>query len=460
MNQKNQSRRRFLEKVTAGVAASAAADFLHARGAEPEAWRKREQGRAERGGAPDPIFVKPAPITMAELAKLKLEGVRAVEVSDYVYGNYQGEFLSPPHADFNPRKAVILVWEDKPYKFVFWHEASYCPFFQLPSGAGPCFQFWESNFGGELFNQYGRMERNSFVHILESGPERVWVRWTYFDIHEKTGGPPVVRGTDDFVSYPNGIVWRRQVYQSFYPDKHEAHCASPLDFFAAMPAGVHYSELLPRDEKHGDYLVGTFLDAYSDKQYNVYWDTSDKRKSERANWWSGPFYARRTGAESFLDIERSPGRAAIQTFRDGLAYCTFGDASGYVADRVQLWDNSHADTGPCNWGNFKWSNWPIGWINSGAEIASDDDIRTMPYCICPLSMCFVPKPYPMQAAARTWENILKGWHDKEHERWVEGRVFYCLHGVERDFQTVRRVSRRWLDQGTACARPESVRELI
>jgi hypothetical protein len=403
------------------------------------------------GGGPDQIFDKPTPITMVELAKMKIEGVRAVEVGDYVYGNYKGDFPSPPHADLNPKKAILIVWEGKLEKFVFWHEASYSPFFELPSGAGPDFQFWESNFGGELFNQYGRMERNSFVDIIESGPERVWLRWTYFDTNEK-GDPPVLRGTDDFVSYANGIVWRRQTYQTFYPNRDDAQCASSLDFFSAIPAGVHYSELLPKDEQHGDFQVAAFLDVYSNKQYNVYWDKTDRTK--------GPFYARRTGAEWFLDIERSKGKAAVQTFRDGLAYCTFGDASGYLAGRVQLWDNSYSDTGPCAWGNLKWHNWPIGWINSGGTNASDKDIATMPYCICPVSMCLVTKLFPMNAEARKWENIVKDWHDKEQERWVRGRVFYCLHGVEPDFGTVRQVSRRWLDKGADCARPDSVKDLI
>ena len=404
------------------------------------------------GGGPDPIFEKPTPITMAELAKMKIEGVRAVEVNDYVFGNYKGPLTpDPPHADQNPKKAIIVVWESQPNKFVFWHEASYSPYFELPSGAGPDFQFWESNFGGELFNQYGRMEEHSFVDIIESGPQRVWIRWTYLDVDEK-GNPPVLRGTDDFVSYANGIVWRRQAYQTFYPNRDDAQCASSLDFFSAIPAGVHYSELLPKNEQNGDYQVAAFLDVYSSKQYNVYWDKTDRTK--------GPYYARRTGAEWFLDIERSKGKAAVQTFRDGLAYCAFGDASGYLADHVQLWDNSHPDTSPCNWGNLKWHNWPIGWINSGGTNANDKDIETMPYCICPVSMCLVTKPFPMNAEARKWDNIVKDWHDKGQERWVGGRVFYCLHGVEQDFRTVRQVSRRWLDKGADCARPESVKDLI
>jgi hypothetical protein len=74
-------------------------------------------------------------------------------------------------------------------------------------------------------------------------------------------------------------------------------------------------------------------------------------------------------------------------------------------------------------------------------------------------MCFVTKPFPMNTEARKWDNIIKDWHDKEQERWVGGRVFYCLHGVEQDFQTIRRVSRHWLDKRADCARPESVKDL-
>lgn len=466
-------RRNFLQHLVAGAGLAAGASPNSAAHAVADSPGRPFDKSAESGGpsagspsplegiAPDPIFEKPSPITMAELARMPMAGVRAVEVSDYVFGNYQGPLTpSPPHADFNPRKAIIVVWKGKPHKFVFWHEASYSPFILLPSGVGPDFQFWESNFGGELFNQFGRMERNSFVDIIESGPRRVWLRWTYFDT-DMAGNPPVVRGTDDFVSYANGIIWRRQTYRSFYPDRDTAQCASPLDFFAAIPAGRRYWEVLPEDPQHGDFLVGAFVDAYSEKQYNVYWDKSEKLS------WHGPYYARRTGAEWFLDIERSPGKAAVQAFRDGLAYCTFGDSSGYLADRTQLWDNSHPDTSPCDWGNVKMIHWPIGWLTSELQnargglgvLGSDKDIMTYPYHIDTLSMCFVTKPFPMTAEARSWPNIRKDWGNKAQERWVEGRVFYCLHGVEQDFEAVRQVSRKWLDKGAECARPESVEDL-
>jgi hypothetical protein len=109
-------------------------------------------------------LAKPEPVTMAELARLRIDGVVVHEVSDYVFGNYQGDFPAPTHADLNPRRAFVILWKGLPYRFVFSHEASYCPWFEFPSGAAVCFQFFEGNDGwAELFNQWGRQERNRFV---------------------------------------------------------------------------------------------------------------------------------------------------------------------------------------------------------------------------------------------------------------------------------------------------------
>ena len=84
----------------------------------------------------------------------------------------------------NPRKAFVVTWKDYPCRFVFGHEASYCPI-RLPSGAAMCNQFFEGNLGeAELFNNLGRKEKNSFVDVVQDGPERVWVRWNYFAVNK------------------------------------------------------------------------------------------------------------------------------------------------------------------------------------------------------------------------------------------------------------------------------------
>ena len=88
----------------------------------------------------------------------------------------------------NPRRAFVIFWKDFSYRFVFSHEGSYCPWFELASGAGLSYQFFEGNSGwAELFNNWGRKERNSFIDVLESGPDRVWVRWTYFGVNLAKG---------------------------------------------------------------------------------------------------------------------------------------------------------------------------------------------------------------------------------------------------------------------------------
>lgn len=136
--------------------------------------------KAQQG--PDPLFEKPRPMTMAEMAKQGTHGVSALEVNDYAPGHYTGALApSPPHADINAKKAVVVFWRDHSHRFVFSHEASYCPILELANGAAMCNQFFEGNVGdAELFNNQGRKERNSCVDIIQSGPRSVWVRWSYF----------------------------------------------------------------------------------------------------------------------------------------------------------------------------------------------------------------------------------------------------------------------------------------
>ena len=250
--------------------------------------------RAEEG--PDPIFEKPAPITMAELAKRSTQGVSAVEVSDYAPGHYTGALTpSPPHADMNAKKAVVVFWKDHAERFVFSHEASYCPYLELPSGAGMCNQFFEGNLGdAELINNMGRKEKNSFVDVIQSGPQRVWVRWTYFAVNMKDDTQPRLRGTEDYFAYPNGLVLRRMTYESLMPNDVVGYSTDPVELFGVAPVGSTIKDLFPRDAEHGDYLTHSVLDLYSNKRYDIYWDEKGK--------------VRRRGDDATLAaITRSPG---------------------------------------------------------------------------------------------------------------------------------------------------------
>ena len=177
------------------------------------------------------------PITMAELAYATTGRVTVHEVSDYVYGGFQGDLPCPPHADLNPRKAFIICWRDFPFRFVFSHEASYCPWFELPSGGAVSFQFFEGNLGwAELFNNFGRQEQNSSIEILEAGPERVKVRWTYYGVNMETGRR-AYRGVEDFCAYPNGLIVRRQTFETLLPDDPRGYWREPMELIGMCPAG-------------------------------------------------------------------------------------------------------------------------------------------------------------------------------------------------------------------------------
>src|SRR5436309_13023798 len=115
MGPKKQGRRAFLGAVAKGVAASTVGGLRGSKGAIPPQTDKPGRANPEDVGGLAPVLEKAAPISMAERAKRKSEVVRAGGVSDYVFGKYQGDFACPPHADFNPKQAIIVVWEGKPY---------------------------------------------------------------------------------------------------------------------------------------------------------------------------------------------------------------------------------------------------------------------------------------------------------------------------------------------------------
>ena len=277
---------------------------------------------------------------MAELAKRTTPGVSALEVSDYAPGHYTGPLTpSPPHADLNAGKAVLVFWKNHPQRFVFSHEASYCPFLELPNGAAMCDQFFEGNLGdAELMNNLGRKEKNSFVDIVQSGPQRVWVRWTYFAVNVKDDSQPRLRGTEDYFAYPNGLVLRRMTYESLMPNDIVGYSTQPVELFGVAPMGSTIKDLFARDAKQGDYLTHTVLDLYGDRRYDIYWDEKGK--------------VRRRGDDATLAaIARSPGCALVLPFRERLLFAVLGGAGGFPPEKNQLVDHcTPGAEGGSGWG--------------------------------------------------------------------------------------------------------------
>ncbi len=401
------------------------------------------------GGDPDPIFKKPEPVTMAGLAGEGPAAVSAREVTDYAPGRYAGALTpSPPHADMNPRKAVIVRWKDHPHRLVFSHEASYCPLLELPNGAGMCSQFFEGNIQGEpanhrgsaeLFNINGRKERNSFVDVIQDGSERVWVRWNYFAVNKDDDTGPRLRGTEDYFAYPNGLVLRRLTYETLMPDSHFAYSQQPVELFGVAPVGKLISDLFRRDGEHGDYLTLAAIDVYSDLQYEIYW-------GERGE-------VRRRGDDATLSaISESRGRALVMPFRDRLLFMVFGDASGFPAGRSDLVD--HCTPGVksgCEWGQGIWDHWPIGWLNSQASNWKPGSPYS--YSFGSIGQFFIPE-------GKRYTSFVKDYfgnaRNMDLNRWTANRVFYVLLGTAGDWREIRRIGANWLDKGNACAQPESL----
>lgn len=360
-----------------------------------------------------------SPITMSELRQIQTSGVSIAEVSDYVFGNYQGDFSAPPHADMNPKKAFIIFWKDFNYRFVFSHEASYCPWFELPSGAGVSYQFFEGNDGwAELFNNYGRQEQNSFIDIIERGERRVWVRWTYFGVNMKTGAR-AFRATEDFWAYPNGLILRRQQYQSLMPQDARGYAREPIELIALSPVGKLWFDVLAQEPTTSESRAFIGVDAFSKARVDILW----KRQSKPKRPFAGT--SRRIGAE-WKEFDDAAGTAAIIPLRDGSPFFAIGDASGFLHQTTRLKEHSDKEgTGGWGWGTLSWDHWPVGWLNSQAHDVDDESYKRYPSHFAPFGLDLWSLP------------------NAETER----RSFYSLLGVGgNDVEAIRQLTRRWLDR--------------
>jgi len=377
-----------------------------------------------------PELARPEATTMAELAARKSEGVSVVEVSDYVFGNYEGALPSPPCADLNPKRAVIVFWKDFPFRFVFSHEGSYCPWFEFPGGAAVCYQFFEGNDGwAELFNQWGRQERNSFVDIIETGPERVWVRWTYFGVN-LAAGQPAYRATEDFWAYPNGLVLRRQTYRTLIPEDHHGYAREPIELIGMCPVGSRWFDVLKKDPLSEERHALAVLDAFSPKRYDVFWTPKP------GTVWDSTH--RRAGC-TWKELDDAAGVALVLPMKEGAAFCVFGDASGYRPDHTRIKEHTHQDTGGIGWGSSCWDHWPIGWLNSQGHCVDEKSLRLYPNHFSPAGMDFFALRNEVE----------------------EQGIYYSVLGIGGDdMEAIRTLARRWLEKGTATLiHPNSIADL-
>ena len=350
------------------------------------------------------------------------------EVDDYAFGGYRGDFQSPPSADGNPRRAVVVEWAGKPGRFVFAHEGSYCPWFELPDGSGVCFQFFEGNDGwAELFNQFGRMEKNSFVEIVDRGPRQVHVRWTYFGVNQRSGAR-AYRAVEDFHCLPNGLVLRRQAYETLMPGDHRGYAREPIELIGMCPVGRTWRDVL-RANAAGEHHALAAMDPFSDKRYDVYWKPKPNTLLDAT--------PRRDGCD-WKSIDDAAGVVLVLPMRGGAVFCAFGAASGFDPNLTRVKEHSFADTGGNNWVASSWDHWPIGWLNSQAHAVDAESLKKYPNHFSPAGMDFF---------AMRNEDVARG-------------AYWSLMGVAGDdVEAARRVARAWLELGDASREAERVAAL-
>jgi hypothetical protein len=340
--------------------------------------------------------------------------VSITEVSNYVFGGYSGDFPSPPHADGNPKRTFIISWRGFPFRFVFAHEGSYCPWFEFPSGAGHCFQFFEGNDGwAELFNNYGRREENSFVEVREAGPKRVWVRWTYFGVNLENG-QRAYRATEDFWAFPNGHILRRQRFESLMPGDHRGYAREPIEMIGICPKGKLWFDVLERDQPSDSNHALAVLDLFSTNRYDVFWRHKEGTLFEST--------ALRKGADWKL-LDDSRGVLFATPLQEGAPFCILGDAGGFQHEMTRIKEHTFKDTGGIGWGSKSWDHWPIGWLNSQANEVNAESLQKFPNHFSPAGMDLFALP-----------------NDQ-----VAGRDFYSLIGVGgKDLEPVRKLGHDWL----------------
>jgi len=257
----------------------------------------------------------------------------------------------------------------------------------------------------------------------------------------------VLRGTEDYVAYPNGLMWRRLTYETMLPDKAEGYSWQPIDYFAVAPNGSEWKDLFPRNPEHGDFNVATALDAFGDKRYEIFWD--DKGKPRRNGT-----------ADLLLEISHSRGLAMVMPSKDGCLFTILGNDSGFPSEKSQVVDHSFNDTGGWGWGAIRWNHWPVGWLNAQANDYKPE--QGYPYHFGPMSHYMVNKPMKNVAGldfADPKSDFHRETFDMDLNRWSERHVYYTLTGVGQSVEGVRKLARRWLEQGHGCAKPESIAEL-
>jgi hypothetical protein len=204
----------------------------------------------------------------------------------------------------------------------------------------------------------------------------VRVRWTYFGVNQQTG-ERAYKAVEDFWAMPNGLVLRRQMYESLMPAEHKGHAREPIELIGLCPVAKLWKDVLRADGERRHALAA--LDPFSDKRFDVWWTPKP------GTVWDAT--CERSGA-AWKEIDDAAGVVLAVPMRDGAPFVVFGEASGFDRVGTRVKEHSFADSGGNNWGASSWDHWPIGWLNSQGHVVDGESIKKYPNHFAPAGMDF------------------------------------------------------------------------
>ncbi|HID91298.1 TPA: hypothetical protein EYP44_04995, partial [Candidatus Bathyarchaeota archaeon] len=185
-----------------------------------------------------------------------------------------------PH--FGPFSDVVVSFEGKPYKWVFWRGTSYVPAWAL-GDVWFCYE-WVETYGHRLPQDGDCVEpimdrecRYSRVKIIESSPARVLVHWRYAESGFKYSICDDEWVDEYYYFYPDMVGVRKIMGWILKGSWHETN-----EFITVLPAGMHPREALELRSMTIMDLEGNHLNLdYPDpwKNWEARWSDFSEGKS-------------------------------------------------------------------------------------------------------------------------------------------------------------------------------------
>ena len=234
---------------------------------------------------------------------------------------------------------------------------------------------------------------------------------------QREDGRAAYRGVEDFYFLQNGLVLRRQAYETLMPGQHRGHAREPIEMIGMCPVGKLWKDVLQTNDTTGERHSLTAMDPFSQNRYDVYW------KPKPDTLWEAT--ARRDGC-SWKEIDDAKGVVLVMPMRAGSVFCMFGAGVGFDPKGTRIKDHSYNDTGGVGWVSSCWDHWPIGWLNSQAHDVDAASLKKYPNHFSPAGMDFF---------AMANEEVAKG-------------AYWSIVGVGTGrLEAVRGMARQWLDMG-------------